>query len=105
MLPYLDGRPLNLHRYPDGARTQGLLAEARPSHTPDWITRWHNDDADTGETEQYLVADSPPALAWLANHGAIELHPWTSRIPDRRPADVGADRHRPGRRRRRGTTA
>ena len=45
----------------------------------------------------YLVADSPPALAWLANHAAVELHPWTSRLPDVRPADVGADRHRPGR--------
>jgi bifunctional non-homologous end joining protein LigD len=32
------------------------------------------------------VVDNPPALAWLANHAAVELHPWTSRLPDvRRP--------------------
>ena len=28
------------------------------------------------------MADSPAALAWLANHAAVELHPWTSRIAD-----------------------
>ena len=24
------------------------------------------------------MLDTPPALAWVANYGAIELHPWTS---------------------------
>ena len=56
-----------------------------------------------GETEWYIVADSPPTLAWLANYGAVELHPWTSQVAERAPADVGADRHRSRRRRRRGT--
>jgi bifunctional non-homologous end joining protein LigD len=28
------------------------------------------------------VVDSPAALAWLANHAAVELHAWTSRIAD-----------------------
>ena len=27
------------------------------------------------------MADRPAALAWLANYGAVELHPWTSKIP------------------------
>src|SRR5438105_3484960 len=38
----------------------------------------HNDEADANETQWYFVADSVPALAWLANYGAIVLHPWTS---------------------------
>ena len=42
------------------------------------MTRWRNNDADPGETEWYFVLDSPAALAWLANYGALELHPWTS---------------------------
>ena len=25
---------------------------------------------------------APPGLAWLANHAAVELHPWTSKIPE-----------------------
>jgi bifunctional non-homologous end joining protein LigD len=82
MLPYLAGRPLNLHRLPNGAGTKGFWQKAAPDYAPDWIPRWRNDDADAGESEQYLVADSAPALAWLANHAALELHPWTSTVFD-----------------------
>ncbi|MET0729462.1 MAG: non-homologous end-joining DNA ligase [Acidimicrobiales bacterium] len=78
MLPYLAGRPVNMHRYPDGIGTPGFWHKAAPSHAPDWLTRWRNEEADPGETEVYLVLDSPAALAWAANFGAIELHPWTS---------------------------
>jgi bifunctional non-homologous end joining protein LigD len=81
MVPYLEGRPLNMHRYPNGVDKPGFWHKEVPSHAPDWITRWHNDEADEGETEWYIVADRPATLAWLANFGAIELHAWTSRIP------------------------
>ena len=53
---------------------------------PNGSSRWDNEDADPGETQTYSVLDSPAALAWAANFGAIELHPWTSTIRDtRRP--------------------
>ena len=79
MLPYLEGRPLNTNRFPDGVDKKGFWSKAHPSHAPDWLTRWHYDDHGKGETEWYTVADSPPALPWLANYGALELHPWTSK--------------------------
>jgi bifunctional non-homologous end joining protein LigD len=82
ILPYLVDRPLNLHRYPDGTTKKGFWQKQAPAYAPEWIPRWHNDDADAGESEDYLLADSAAALAWLANHAAVELHPWTSRIPD-----------------------
>ncbi len=86
LLPYLVDRPLNLNRFPDGVDQKGFWQKQAPKYAPDWIPRWRNDDADAGESEDYLVADSPPALAWLANHAAVELHAWTSRIDDvRRP--------------------
>lgn len=78
ILPYLAGRPVNLRRFPDGIDESGFWQKAAPDHAPDWITRWRNDDADEGETEFYLVIDTPAALPWVANFGAIELHPWTS---------------------------
>jgi bifunctional non-homologous end joining protein LigD len=78
MLPYLAGRPVNLHRYPDGIAKPGFWHKAVPSHAPEWLTTWRHDDADPGETQRYLVLDSPAAVAWVANYGAIELHPWTS---------------------------
>jgi bifunctional non-homologous end joining protein LigD len=78
MLPYLAGRPVNMHRYPDGITEPGFWHKSAPAHAPAWITRWRNDDADPGEAEAYLVLDSAAALAWAANYGALELHPWTS---------------------------
>src|SRR3954454_5560155 len=82
MLPYLWDRAVNLHRYPNGAGKPGFWHKEVPSHAPEWLSRWHYDDADPDETQWYFVADSVPALAWLANYGAIELNPWTSSVRD-----------------------
>jgi bifunctional non-homologous end joining protein LigD len=78
-LPYLEGRPLNLHRYPDGADHSGFWHKQRPAHAPAWLGSWENVEADDGETTTYVVADEPAALVWAANFGALEWHPWTSR--------------------------
>jgi bifunctional non-homologous end joining protein LigD len=82
ILPYLAERPINLHRYPDGIDKKGFWQKAAPAHAPEWLRRWRNEEADDGETEYYAVLDSPAALAWAANFGAIELHPWTSTVRD-----------------------
>jgi bifunctional non-homologous end joining protein LigD len=82
MLPYLHDRAVNLHRYPDGAGTKGFWQKEAPSGAPEWIPRWHYEDADPDETQYYLVLDSPGALVWVAQNGAIELHPWTSRTAE-----------------------
>jgi bifunctional non-homologous end joining protein LigD len=82
ILPYLHDRPVNMHRYPNGAGKPGFWHKAVPSHAPEWMTQWRNEEADPGETECYFVLDSPPALVWVANYGALELHPWTSRAAD-----------------------
>jgi bifunctional non-homologous end joining protein LigD len=85
MLPYLDDRPVNVHRYPNGAGAKGFWQKAVPAGAPDWLTQWRNEAADDGETECYAVLDSAPALVWAANLAAFELHPWTSTAdrPDR----------------------
>jgi bifunctional non-homologous end joining protein LigD len=82
MLRYLVDRPVNLHRYPNGVTKPGFWHKAVPEHAPDWLTRWRYEDARPGDTEWYFIVDNPPALAWMANYGAIELHPWTSSIAD-----------------------
>jgi len=82
MLPYLYDRPINLHRYPDGVARPGFWHKEVPTHAPDWLPRWRNPDAGAGETTNYAVVDSVAALVWMANFGALELHAWTSRLPD-----------------------
>ncbi len=79
LVPYLTGRAVNLHRYPDGATRKGFWHKELPKHAPGWLARWDNPDADPGETVTYLVVDEPAALVWAANFGALEWHPWTSR--------------------------
>ena len=78
-LPYLEDRPLNMHRYPEGADRPGFWHKERPRHAPSWLECWENPEADPGETQAYVVVDEPAALVWVANFGALEWHPWTSR--------------------------
>jgi bifunctional non-homologous end joining protein LigD len=82
LLPYLRGRPLNMHRYPEGAGHKGFWHKQLPEHAPDWLPRWDNPEADPGETTTYVVVDEPAALVWAANFGALEWHAWTSRAAD-----------------------
>lgn len=82
LLAYLTGRPVNLHRYPNGSDRPGFWHKQVPDHTPEWVNRWRYPSAGPGDSECYFVIDSVPAVVWLANYAAIELHPWTSRIPD-----------------------
>ncbi len=79
VLPYLAGRPLNMHRYPNGAGTKGFWHKEVPAHAPNWLPRWDNPEAGPGQTRTYLVVDEPAALVWAANFGALEWHAWTSR--------------------------
>jgi bifunctional non-homologous end joining protein LigD len=80
LVPYLAGRAINLHRYPDGADRPGFWHKELPDHAPDWLPRWTNPEADPDETQTYLVVDEPAALVWAANFGGLEWHPWTSRV-------------------------
>ena len=79
VVPYLAGRALNMHRFPNGAGTRGFWQRELPTHAPDWISRWDHPDADSGEARTSLVVDEAAALVWAANFGALEWHAWTSR--------------------------
>lgn len=83
LVPYLAGRALNMHRYPEGAGRKGFWHKEIPHHAPDWIDRWDNPDADPGETRTYVVANEPATVVWAANFGALEWHAWTSRTDQR----------------------
>jgi len=78
ILPYLAGRPLNMHRFPGGAGTNGFWHKQLPDHAPDWVPRWHDPEAGRDKTSTYLVVDDPAALVWAANFGALEWHAWTA---------------------------
>ena len=78
LLPYLKDRPLVLTRYPDGIHGKWFYHKDAPNGTPDWIPTWPH-MAEDGRVLQYLLVQEAAALTWVANLGAIELHPWLSR--------------------------
>lgn len=77
LLPYLRDRPLVLTRYPNGIHGQWFYHKNLETTAPDWLRTCAI--AHEAGTYQYLLADSPAALAFAANLGAIEIHPWLSR--------------------------
>ncbi len=78
LLPYLKDRPLVLTRYPDGIHGNWFYNKNAPANRPEWLRTFPHMH-ETG-LHHYVLADEPAALTWIANLGAIEIHPWTGRI-------------------------
>jgi bifunctional non-homologous end joining protein LigD len=78
ILPHLHERPVVLTRYPDGAGTKGFYVQRAPEHRPPWVTTCTTSIKPPKELT-FLRIESTAMLAWVANLGAIELHPWYSR--------------------------
>jgi bifunctional non-homologous end joining protein LigD len=77
MLPYLRDRPLSMQVFPDGIDGKSFWRKDKPTHAPAWIESWtyHGE-----KTKTYIVVNEVATLAWVANAGVIDLHPWHSRI-------------------------
>ena len=57
IIPYLRGRAVNLHRYPDGVGSgRGFWQKDLPPRTPKWIPRWRYVHRVEGPTD-YCVVD------------------------------------------------
>ncbi|HEX7950685.1 MAG TPA: DNA ligase D [Candidatus Limnocylindrales bacterium] len=85
MLPHLAERPLNLHRFPNGASAPGFWQKDIPSTAPTWLRRWHEsgfDSRDDRDANDHLIADHPAALCWLGNQTSFEIHAWTGKLPE-----------------------
>jgi bifunctional non-homologous end joining protein LigD len=82
LLPFLESRPLVLHRYPNGIAGSPFYQKDAGLERPEWIeTVRIASEGRTKEIEYYLANDVA-ALLFLANLGCIEQNPWSSRVPD-----------------------
>jgi bifunctional non-homologous end joining protein LigD len=81
VLPHLAGRPPTLVRAPDGPGGPRFFEKNCPSHHPDWVDTAPGNEA-TGGTKGCVIEELP-ALVWLANLAALELHThqWTLTDP------------------------
>jgi bifunctional non-homologous end joining protein LigD len=79
LLPHLRGRPLTMLRLPDGVEGERFFEKRCPGHRPTWM-RTVALDADS-EVAACAVGDLP-ALVWVANLAALELHTPQARADD-----------------------
>lgn len=80
MLPHLAERPLNLHRFPDGAAKPGFWQKDLRPTDPRWLRRWREVGVEARDANEHVVADRVATLCWLANQAAFEVHAWTARL-------------------------
>ncbi|MBA2322358.1 MAG: hypothetical protein H0V89_14530 [Deltaproteobacteria bacterium] len=85
MLTHLEDRPLNLHRFPNGADGPGFWQKDIPGTAPAWLRRWREVGVSERDANEHLIPDRVATLTWLGNQAAFEVHAWTSKLdaPDR----------------------
>lgn len=81
MVPHLRDRPVTLIRFPEGVSGERFYAKNAPSFTPDWVKRFPVPRRRHEGVIDYILINNAETLAWCANLGAIELHPFLHRAP------------------------
>jgi bifunctional non-homologous end joining protein LigD len=80
MLRHVKGRPVSMHRFPDGVGSQGFFHKDVPDHFPDWIHRMTVRKQD-GTVTHAITCDAA-TLVYLADQACITPHVWLSRSDD-----------------------
>lgn len=81
ILPHLKNRPQSLHRFPNGITGISFYQKDLDlKNVPSWIKTESIHASSTGKYVDYLVCNNEATLAYMANLGCIELHPWLSRL-------------------------
>jgi bifunctional non-homologous end joining protein LigD len=78
LIPHLAGRPLTRVRFPDGVDGERFSDTRAPKGTPEWVDR-AGVGMDKAGVIDFIVCDDTPTLIWLAQMGALELHPSLSK--------------------------
>jgi bifunctional non-homologous end joining protein LigD len=75
LLPHVAGRPVTLHRFPEGVGGPHFFQTRVPPH-PSWVRTAAMAYERSGKTFESPVLDDLPALVWAANLSTIEVHPF-----------------------------
>src|SRR4051812_8462279 len=81
LLPQLDGRALVLKRYPDGVHGPMFFQQNAGDHVPDMVRVATLDTMELGAKPRIIGGDLL-TLLYTVQLGAIEVHPWLSRVDD-----------------------
>ncbi len=80
ILPFLEDRPLVLHRYPDGINEKSFYQKDVPDYFPGWIKTIKVNVKEKGKNEERLVnCDKLDTLLYIVNQGSITPHVWLAK--------------------------
>ena len=77
LLPHAEGRPLAMHRFPDGIEGKDFFQKDVPDYFPDWISTVKV-KREQGSIDM-LTLENKATLAYLANQACIAPHIFLSR--------------------------
>ncbi len=97
ILPYLKDRPQSLNRFPDGIDHPGFYQKDITGKVPEWVEKFPYKVEGDRKKKHYMLCNNTASLLYMANLGAIEMHPWSSTIhkpdfPDWSVLDLDPDR-------------
>ena len=91
MLAAVRDRPLTLRRYPDGVDGESFFQKRAPKGAPDWLETVQI-RFPSGRTADEVCPTEVAVLAWAANLGTLEFHPWpVSRTDVEHPDQLRVD--------------
>ena len=80
ILPWLEDRPVMLHRYPDGIDGKDFYQKAQPDYFPEWIDTIRVKVKKEGQdTQDFVNCNSLETLLYLASQATITPHIWLSK--------------------------
>jgi len=81
MLAAVRDRPVTLRRYPDGVEGEFFFQKRAPKGAPGWLQTVQI-RFPSGRTADEVCPTEVAVLAWAANLGTLEFHPWPVRRAD-----------------------
>ncbi|QUQ72039.1 non-homologous end-joining DNA ligase [Kutzneria sp. CA-103260] len=81
LLRAIGERPTTLKRYVDGVTGEAFYAKRIPKGAPEWV-QTAKITFPSGRTADEVCPTEPAVLAWAANLGTFDFHPWPVRRPD-----------------------
>lgn len=77
ILPYLKDRPQSLHRFPNGIEGKSFYQKDITGKVPEWVKLFPYATPEKKD-KHYMLASDEASLLFMANSGAVEMHPWSS---------------------------
>ena len=79
ILPFLEDRPQNMHRHPNGITEEGFYQKDTAGIFPHWLETIKVQSESSKKEIEYIMCQNEASLIYMANLGCIEINPWNSR--------------------------